>query len=71
MVAITKDSLISGVIAKYMVMRHIGPQELAMAAMMTERTFRRKHKEPKKFAVGELRRVYDRLSVPQEERVGL
>ena len=71
MVAITKDSLIAGVIAKYMTMRHVGVPALAMAAMMTERTFRRKHKEPEKFSVGELRKVYDRLNVPQEERVGL
>ena len=71
MVAITKDSLIAATIAKYMTLRHVDLDALAIAARMSDRTFHRKRKNPSSFTVNELRQVYDRLSVPKEERVGL
>ncbi len=68
-----KDIQIQSVIRKYMCLRQIMYQkDLAKKIGMPASTFNKKLKRPGDlFSVTELRRTYNFLGVPKEERTGL
>ena len=70
MLPVTKNSELAGTIKKYMEIRHITADKLAVAGQMSRRTYQNRMKEPGTFSLDEIRRIFDRLKVPEEERRG-
>lgn len=70
MLPVTKNSELTGTIKKYMEIRHITTDKLAVAGHMSKRTYQNRMKNPGTFSLEEIRRIFDRLNVPEEERRG-
>lgn len=71
MLPVTKNSELTGTIKKYMEIRHVTADKLATAGGMSKRTYQNRMKLPGTFSLDEIRRIFDRLKVPEEERRGL
>lgn len=57
MLPVTKSSLLKGTIKKYMEIRHVSPVSLALAGMMSERTFYKRMNNPGSFKLDEIQRI--------------
>lgn len=70
MVPVTKDSVLTGTIDKYIAIRHSSKEKVASAALISKRTLHNRRKRPSSFTLEEVRRIFDYLKVPVEEREG-
>lgn len=62
------DEEIRAVIAKYLKLRVRKNQDVYKAIGMPKATYFLRLKEPQTFRIGELKRIFDYLKVPQTER---
>ena len=66
-----KDVEIRTLIAGYLEKRHVKRTKVGPAIGISASGFCAKMHEPWRFTVGELRKTYDYLKIPGEERIGL
>lgn len=65
------DADIRAVLSAYMSRANTCRRRMGAAIGISHTGFYDKFKNPENFSIGELRRAYDYLKVPEEERVGL
>lgn len=65
------DVRILSTIAKYLVVRNMSKKDLIRLTGIKQSSFYHYMKNPSQINVGDLRLVYDKLRVPQDERYGL
>ena len=70
MVPVTKDAVLIGTIDKYIAIRHSNRRKVAAVARVSPRTMSSRRENPETFRIDEIRRIFDYLKVPEEERRG-
>ena len=65
------DIMICAKINEYCTLRQLRKKQVAANADMSVESLYQRMRKPENFKIGELRRIYDYLHVPQAERVGL